>query len=258
MITCKNCINEFEGQYCNQCGQPAETHEMNIHFLVHDIQHGFFHVEKGILFTIKKLFTNPGHSIRGYIQGKRIKHIKPISLVLLLAGILGLLSHYFHFDILSDSFKVNGTGSQANELRESVNAVSEWISSHYALVSLLLLPVFSFGTFLSFRKMGYNFIEHLVLNAFLTSQRLALRIVLFPFYNLLNGTEELKILSGIVNIVVFFLTFWTLVQFFNTTKKSTVFWRTLLSLIITGALYLALAFGGMLILFFKTGHVKIG
>jgi len=249
MITCKNCNNEFDGHYCNQCGQPAETHQMNVHFLVHDIQHGFFHIEKGILFTIKELFTRPGHSIREYLQGKRVKHFKPISLVLLLAGILGLLSHYFHFDILSDTFKVSSTGSQADELNELFNTVSEWISSHYALVSLLLLPVFTLGTFLSFRKMGYNYIEHLVINAFLTSQRLVLRIVLFPFYNLLNRTRELEIFSGIVNLVIFFLTFWTLIQFFNTTKKTTVFWRTLLSGIISGLLYLALAFGGMLILF---------
>lgn len=127
--------------------------------------------------------------------------------------------------------------------------MSEWVSGHYALVSLLLVPVFSFGTFVSFRKKGYNFIEHVVLNAFLTSQRLALRIALFPFYNMLNGTNELKPFSGTVNTVIFVLTFWTLVQFFSTTKKLTVFWRTVLSFIISGTLYLILAFGGMLILF---------
>jgi hypothetical protein len=257
MITCKNCINEFDGNYCNQCGQPAETHEINAHFLIHDIQHGFFHVEKGILFTVKELFTNPGHSIREYLQGKRVKHFKPISLVLLLAGILGLLNHYFHIDILGDGFKVNGTGREADELRESFNKVREWISSHYALVSLLLLPIFSVGTFFSFRKKGYNFIEHLILNAFLTSQRLVLVIVLSPFYTLLNGVKELKTLSDTVALVVFFLTLWTLVQFFNTTKKSTVFWRTLLSFIISGALFLALAFGGMLLLFFNSEYIKI-
>jgi hypothetical protein len=230
---------------------------MNVHFLVHDIQHGFFHVEKGILFTIKELFTRPGHSIREYIQGKRIKHFKPISLVLLLAGILGLLSHYFHFGILNDTLKIHGTGSKAEEVQESFNQVSEWVSSHYALVSLLLLPVYTLGTFFSFRKKGYNFIEHLVLNAFLTSQRLVLRIVLFPFFNLLNGTDELDFFSGIVNTVIFILTFWTFVQFFNATKKSTVFWRTVLSFTISGTLYLLLAFVGMVLLFLKTGYIKI-
>jgi len=249
MTTCKNCNNEFDGHYCNLCGQPADTHEMNVHFLVHDIQHGFFHFEKGVLFTIKELFTRPGHSIREYIHGKRVKHFKPISLVLLLAGILGLLSHYFHFDILSDTFKVTGTGSQENEAQELFNSINDWVSGHYALVSLILLPIFTLGTYLSFRKMGYNFIEHLVLNAFLTSQRLVLRIVLFPFYNLLSGTDKLRTFSNVVNVVIFFLTFWTLGQFFNTAKKSTVFWRTLLSGFISGILYLALALGVMLILF---------
>ncbi len=250
MITCKNCNNEFEGRFCNQCGQSAETHEMNLHFLVHDIQHGLFHLDKGFFFTIKELFTRPGYTIREYLQGKRVKHFKPISLILLLAGILGLLSHYFHYDMLSDTVQVSGTGAQDEEIRKSIKEVSEWVSAHYALVSLLLLPVFTLGTFLSFRKKGYNFVEHLVINAFLTGQRLVLRILLFPGFYFLSG-DNLKNFSMFINTVIFILTFWTLFQFFNTTKKSTVFWRTLLSFIISGAIYLVLSIGGFMILFYE-------
>ncbi len=251
MVICKNCKHQFKGHYCNQCGQPAETHEMNFHFLVHDIQHGLLHLDKGIFFTVKELFTRPGYSIREYLEGKRVKHFKPISLILVLAGILGLISHYFHFDILSDTFQVNGTDSRAEEIRQSFNEISEWVSGHYAIVSLLLLPVFTLGTFLSFRKKGYNFIEHLVLNAFLTGQRLVLRIVLFPVYYALSGSSSLQTFSGFVNLIIFFLTFWTLVHFFKGTKKSTVFWRTVLSFVISGSIYLALALSGILILFSK-------
>ncbi len=247
MIACKNCNAEFEGRYCNQCGQPAETHKMNIHFLVHDLQHGLLHLEKGIFFTIKELFTRPGTSIREYMEGKRVKHFKPISLILVLAGILGLLSHYFHISMLGQAFQVNGTDSKAEEIRRSFNEFSDWVSGHYSIVSLFLLPVFTLGTFLSFRKKGYNFIEHLVLNAFLTGQRLVVNILLFPFYYLLNGTGDLKGFSDFVNLGLGLLTFWTLTQFFNTTKKSSVFWRTLLSFIISGIVYLALGMAGFLI-----------
>jgi hypothetical protein len=75
-ITCKNCHQTYTGNYCNNCGQPADTHKINIHYLWHDIQHGLFHFDKGVTYTAKQLFTRPGHSIREFIEGKRVKHIK--------------------------------------------------------------------------------------------------------------------------------------------------------------------------------------
>ena len=96
---CKNCGSPVKSRFCSDCGQPASTHRISGHFLWHDIQHGILHVDKGILFTAKELFTRPGHSIREFLQGKRVKHFKPISLVIILAGIYGFLSHYFHIDL---------------------------------------------------------------------------------------------------------------------------------------------------------------
>lgn len=248
MITCKNCGNTFEGNFCNQCGQPAETHEMNFHFLVHDVQHGLLHLDKGIFYTIKELFRRPGHAIREYIEGKRVNHFKPISMILVLAGAFGLLSHFFHIDVLSETFKVDATSATADELKALEN-LSDWVSGHYAIISLLLLPIFTMGTFLAFRNKGLNFVEHLVLNAYLTGQRLVVRIVLFPLYYWLNGTKHLEIMSNLVGFVTFCLTLWTLMQFFDTVKKSTVFWRTLLSFIISGALYLAIGLAILLVFF---------
>jgi hypothetical protein len=84
-ITCKNCHQVYTGHYCNNCGQSAETHKINAHFLWHDIQHGLLHFDEGILFSLRQLFTRPGHSIREFIDGKRVRHFKPISLVVVLA-----------------------------------------------------------------------------------------------------------------------------------------------------------------------------
>lgn len=112
----------------------------------------------------------------------------------------------------------------------------------------MLLPVFTVGTFLSFRKKGYNFVEHLVINAFLTGQRLVIRIVLFPIFYFLSG-ENLKAFSMFVNLIFFVLAFWAFVQIFNTLKKSTVFLRMLLSLLISGLIFMALSLTGFLIAF---------
>jgi hypothetical protein len=221
-ITCKNCHQHFKGHFCNNCGQSASTHDINFHFLWHDIQHGFFHFDNGIFYTARQLFTRPGHCIREFIEGKRVRHFKPISLVVLLATVYGLLSHTFHINVLTD-IKMTGIGNG------EINAqnIKDWIDSHYALVTLLSLPFYALATYMAFRKQGYNFMEHLILNAFLAGQRLLLHIAVFPISYFLNATNNLNLFTNLLTLADFILVFWALSQFFNKTDKRKTFWLTL-------------------------------
>lgn len=240
---CKNCNNDFNGHFCNICGQPAETHEMNFHFLWHDIQHGLFHFDKGIFFTIKELFTRPGYSIKEFIDGMRVKHFKPISLVILLAGIYGFLYHYFHINILANAVEISGTGKDIVAAKEAFEKVNDWVAGHYAIVSLIQLPIYALGTFIAFKKGGYNFVQHLVLNAFLTVQKLILHIVAFPLLYNFSGTPALKKIVAGISILGFVLMTWTLIQFFDRQKQLAIFWRTILSVLIY---FVLLGFLGLL------------
>jgi len=226
-IICKNCQQHFKGHFCNNCGQPASTHKINFHFLWHDIQHGFFHFDNGLFYTARQLFTRPGHSIREFIEGKRVRHFKPISLVVLLATVYGLLSITFHINVLSD-IKITGLGPG------DINAqqIKEWIDSHYAMVSLLTLPFYALASFIVFRKQGYNFMELLVLNAFLSGQRLFLHIAVFPISYLLNSTPNLKSFSDFLSLVDLILMIWALSQFFNKLSKTKAFWLSLLMYVV--------------------------
>ncbi len=240
-IICKNCNHKFSGHFCNTCGQSAETHEMNIHFLWHDIQHGLLHLDKGILFTAKEVFTRPGNSIREFLEGKRVKHFKPISLLLVLAGIYGLLFHYSHINIFEGSFTITGKGKEIESVKNNFEKITEWISTHYAIVSLLELPVLALGTFIAFKKYGYNFVEHLIINAFLTGQKLIFHILLFPLVYFYNGTAYLKNINNFENIIGFGLTAWTFIEFFSTQKKWPIFLKVVLSYLIYFAVFVAIA-----------------
>jgi len=220
--TCKNCGQHFKGHFCNSCGQPASTHEINFHFLWHDIQHGLFHFDKGIFYTALQLFTRPGHSVREFIQGKRVKHFKPISMVILLASVYGLLSHSFHINVVTD-IKISGVGNEVIQAEQ----IKEWMDTHYAWVSLIMLPFYSLGSFIAFRKQGYNFVEHLVLNSFLAGQRLFLHIAVFPILYLLSTSPNYKSFTDFLAFADFILIFWAYTQFFNTLSKIKVFWWTL-------------------------------
>ena len=114
-------------------------------------------------------------------------------------------------------------------VKNSFEKITEWISTHYAIVSLLELPLLALGTFIAFKKYGYNFVEHLIINTFLTGQKLIFHILLFPLVYLYNGTEYLKNISNVENIIEFGLTAWTFIQFFGTQKKWHIFLKVVLS-----------------------------
>ena len=242
---CQNCDSELNGNFCSHCGQSSDTHRINFHFLWHDIQHGLLHIDKGILYSARELFTRPGHSIREFLQGKRVKHFKPISLVLILAGIYGLISHYFDINVLSENFEMAGNGEKFNQGKVTFDKMIEWTSQHYSVLALLQIPIFSIGTYFCFKKIGYNYIEHLVINAFVAGQKLIIHIVSLPLYYFFSKPSNLKATEGFVvkatfsftDLIGYTITFWTLSQLFKQLGFLQTSWRTLLSLIISWVIF---------------------
>jgi hypothetical protein len=108
-------------------------------------------------------------------------------------------------------------------------------------VSLLTLPIFALGTFISFLRQGYNLVEHLVLNAYLAGQRLVLHILCFPLILLFSGTSSQKTVNDLLGFVITVVTLWTMFQFFDKLKKWSVLWRTALGFFISWVIYLAIA-----------------
>jgi len=221
-VTCKNCQQVYTGNYCNNCGQSTETHKINGHFLWHDLQHGLFHFDQGILFSLKELFTRPGHTIREFIEGKRVRHFKPLSLVVLLATFYGFLFHYFHIHYLQND---------SNDTFDYEH-LSEWITTHFSWVTIATIPLYTIGTYTVFRNQGYNFFEFFVLNTFKASQRLFVQILTFPILFYFSSTNHLQQFSFITYLIGIILIFLTNIQFFNKMSKTKAFFLSIISHII--------------------------
>jgi len=218
MVECKNCGNGFEGNYCNLCGQPAETHRINFKFLWHDIQHGLFHFDKGIVHSLGHLCWHPGITIQEYLEGKRIGHFKPLSMVLVLATIYGLLKHFFLHEV-KEPAKIIINNKSLNS--DTINAVFEWVNSHGAIMALLVVPIYALASYLAYRKEKYNFVEHLVLNAYTSSLRLFITILLFPLVILTQHSSGSDTVSTLTTVLELGVTCWCFLQFFNTLKWTT-------------------------------------
>ncbi|OXA90980.1 DUF3667 domain-containing protein [Flavobacterium hercynium] len=228
-IKCKNCDQNYSGNYCNNCGQPAETHKINAHFLWHDIQHGLLHFDKGILYSFQQLFSRPGHSIREFIEGKRVKHFKPISLVVVLGTLYGILYHFFDINLIN----ATSTDPKINYLK-----VNEFIATHFFWITIANIPLFTIGTFICFRKQGYNFIEYFVLNTFKASQKLFAHIITFPLLYFFNGSPEIKSINILIYVIDLILIFWTNIQFFNKISKTKALLLSILSHLIFLVLFI--------------------
>lgn len=245
--TCKNCNQKIDSNYCSNCGQASHTHAINFQYLVHELQHGFLHVDKGVLFTLKELFTRPGDSIREFIEGKRVNHFKPvISLVIILATIYGLLAHYFNMEVM-DANKINISGNY--NLFEDMLKINKWISDHFVWISLISIPIYSLGTSIAFRKQKFNFAEHIVLNTFLAGQKLAVHIATFPLVYLIKATPYTGSFDKFLTLIDFFLLVWTYKYFFNQESKLRTTWLAILSYIINIIVFSLLAIGTVAIVY---------
>jgi hypothetical protein len=232
MITCKNCNNQFEGQYCNLCGQSADTQRLDFKFLIKNLHKNFIKIfHKGIFYTSRQLFTRPGHSIREYIEGKRVNHFEPIGLLIAFAAFYAVLYHTFEIDMFS------GISDSTLDGKLDLRSVGNWITDHFSLVTLLFVPVYSIGSFLCFRKQGYNFYEHIYLNTFLASQRLLIRIATFPLLIILDGTENIFLFRDLLVLADIVLMVWSYTQFFNKVKRIKA---VLLSVLIYGIFFVIL------------------
>ncbi|MBC8154291.1 MAG: DUF3667 domain-containing protein [Bacteroidetes bacterium] len=215
-INCKNCTHQFEGNFCNSCGQSSHTHEINLHFVAHEIQHGIIHIDRGFFYTIKELFTRPGNTIREYIDGKRIGHFKPLAFLLIISTVYAFLSHLLKDQPYIESVMIGFKSVPDNKNSTTPYVVVDWIIAHYAYTSLLIIPISSLASYLAFIKSRYNYIQHLVLNSFQSGQVTVFHIIYLFFTYLVNKNNPSYTLDIIEIAIGFMLTCWTYYQFFDT------------------------------------------
>ena len=209
---CKNCQHTFEGNFCSNCGQKTNTTRLNWHFVKEELQYTFLHINKGLLYTAKQLFTKPGETIRDYIDGKRVQHYKPILLVFVLAGLSGLLTHYIGIDKLmpvADSNVKMKSGFTFG--KESF----EWMLTHYAIIELGLVPIISLCSYLAFKKWGYNYIENIIINCFASGQRLLFGIAVFPIMYFASSSKYFMTISTFLSLPTYLLTVWTYYKIYD-------------------------------------------
>lgn len=213
---CKNCNIQITDNYCSRCGQSAKTSRIDRHYLLHEIQHSILHVDKGILYTIKELLVRPGYTIERYLDGKRISYFKPFAFVLMLSAIYSFLVHFFQ--------AYPGETIESDYTRGLFNS----IYTHYSLFYLISIPLFALSSFLVFRKRGYNYIEHLIINSYIVGIRVFIAVISYPLYYALPSAS----IFWMTNVFSIGYNIWVLTQLFKTKNWILTFLKALFSVLI--------------------------
>lgn len=221
-MKCKNCEKLFEGKFCNYCGQSSRVKRIDLKYLLDEVPESIFQINHGFLFTVKELFIRPGHNIRQYIDGKRKHYSRPIAFILLASAIYVITTYLMGGVTFMDDF-VAGLSLGRNDTAPATELrIYNWISSNQAYAILILLPFYSFSSYLAYIKSKYNYTENLVLNIYITGQQL----IIYTAFSFITIKEDY--LVWITLITGMYFNFWTLNQFFENQKILTKVARILL------------------------------
>ena len=225
-MKCLNCGTELTGDYCHNCGQKASTKRFSFRRLLdREFLNGAFMLNKGLLFTIKILFTRPGHGVREFLEGKRIRYFNAFSLLLLILALLFFLDGYSDLK-LSDIL-----GNE--EQKEIYNSFEKLMKDYPRVIYILNIPLMALSTIIFFRKSDINLAEHIILNTYNTSASLIISLPLAIFSIFYDNLQVIRVMYQFSPILSIGYSIWLYFQFFSTSryKKSSLFWRSLFAIL---------------------------
>ena len=159
---CLNCENIITDKYCSSCGQKTDIHRITFkNFIFHDVLHGTFHIEKGMLFTAKEALTRPGKAALDYISGKRKRYYNVFYLILITIALMIFARHF------GDFFANNNRVGEVVEAKQYINEASKKIDELFAqkskIIIFLFVPFAALNSFILFRRKKLNLSEHSII-----------------------------------------------------------------------------------------------
>ena len=205
-MNCKDCNTEINSKFCPDCGQPTNLKRIDGHYIIHEIEH-VLHFERGILYTIKELVSNPGQNIKSYLSDNRSRLVKPIIFIILTSLIYSITINIFHIE--EQYVKFDGEGGKL----ATTQKIFLWIQGHYGYANIIMGVFIAFWAKLFFKKYKYNFFEILIVLCFV----MGIAMLIFSLFDMFEGITKLKIsqIGGIMGVIY---CSWAIGQFFGKEK----------------------------------------
>lgn len=198
-IVCKNCMTQFNGNYCPNCGQSVYEFEKPFRFLIVDLVGNVFAFDTRLWKSMSSLIFRPGKFVEEYLNGHRARYMSPFRFYIFVSFLFFLfLSIYAGSQIQisekdkneinlsidsqfnpsnseNDSLKTDGLNfgessisreKLTNTITKVLNNPKMYLDSFLKFVSwslFLLMPVYALFLWLLFRKSKKYYYSHLIL-----------------------------------------------------------------------------------------------
>jgi hypothetical protein len=218
MIICKNCGHQFDLNYCNQCGQKALTKRIEMKWLLHELPHAVWHIERGFLYNVVELFKRPGYAVIDYIEGKRKNFFHPVSYLLIMLAAMYFVVHYLEI-IWYSPVQDAEMGEQAKAYWSEYDRSQQlWTHRYfeYTAIFLLVAGLIAWGL-LRWMDRKYNYAESLVAIIFIVAQDVIPQIVSFSIAALVDKPAFTRTADNVVTAGVACLLVIQFYQLGNTT-----------------------------------------
>ncbi len=186
---CINCNSEAPGEYCHHCGQHQTVKPLTWKELILEFSSKWMGWDNKFLRTIRYLTINPGIVARLYIAGNRVRFIGPLGYLFLISTIMVLFVEISDLDMeayLRSSQEVMGVDQKpsTDQQLKLTNKIMKWVSDHFRLLTIAMIPFLAIWAKLLYRKPGFNFIEHCVIFIYSTGHAIWFTIVSFIFFRI--------------------------------------------------------------------------
>ena len=205
MNICKKCNNEFEGNYCFNCGHPQKIERINSGYIISEIA-SVLNFQKGIFHTIKELLIKPGQNIRQFISEDRNRLVKPILFIIICSLTYTLFVQIFEFKDGYINFHFDDSNS-------AMSLIFQWITQNYGYSNILMAVFVAIWIKMFYRKYDYNFYEILILLLFISG----MQMLMFALLGALESLTKTPILTFGTYVVLIYA-FWAIGQFFDKRK----------------------------------------
>ena len=202
---CLNCGQATTSRFCPDCGQRTDTHRINWHYLGHDVLHSVWHLEGGIIFTLKELLTRPGHSIREFLAGKRVNHYRPLALLLILGAVLLFIMHMLDVSFARKSQEVFNpdVGSASERMKAFQAQVIHFVEANQNVLHIAMIPLYAFWVWFMFRRRGFSYPEILVAQTFIANVQILISLLIVVVFWSVGASNTLFTWAIGLSLVVY-------------------------------------------------------
>ena len=201
---CLNCGHTFKGQFCPHCGQKAKTKRLQFVELFKNCIGPFVGGDSKVMNTCRDLFFRPGHMVRNYLLGKRIRYYNPLQMFVYVITAYAIISYVLGvstsiFDDLADfDFDMAEKTTEYTSLGYLAKCAKAIYSNKlYGTFFISLLAIFPYRLLFrtKFQRLDgamlpLNLTEQFYTQMFLSCLHTMISIILLPVC-LISGTEDI-------------------------------------------------------------------